>query len=220
MLSSLHWWGDESVQGLRRSCGLLAGYLYEPGMMKQNAEDYAKGLLPFLPERQWHTSRAGSLGGRLAGLRPATEELIAELLRLVQEFGFVSPAPVFVDLGSGDGRVVIAVARRLGIRGVGVEMDPQLLRQSVDEVPESLRGLVQFVQGDLAMVDVPSADIVFLYLPQERAWQGATLVNSERFRHFEEPPGFWSQIHQGLSSLTQQGMVCVFCPPVPSSYPD
>ncbi|CAE7847661.1 unnamed protein product, partial [Symbiodinium microadriaticum] len=167
MLSSLHWWGDESAQGLRRSCGLLAGYLYEPGMMKQNAEDYAKGLLPFLPERQWHTSRAGSLGGRLAGLRPATEELIAELLRLVQEFGFVSPAPVFVDLGSGDGRVVIAVARRLGIRGVGVEMDPQLVRQSVDEVPESLRGLVQFVQGDLAMVDLPSADIVFLYLPQE-----------------------------------------------------
>ena len=52
MLSSLHWWGDESAQGLRRSCGLLAGYLYEPGMMKQNAEDYAKGLLPFLPERQ------------------------------------------------------------------------------------------------------------------------------------------------------------------------
>ena len=30
------------------------------------------------------------------------------------------------------------------------------------------------------MVDLPSADIVFLYLPQERAWQGATLVNSER----------------------------------------
>ncbi|OLP97774.1 hypothetical protein AK812_SmicGene19857 [Symbiodinium microadriaticum] len=90
---------------------------------------------------RWHTSRAGSLGGRLAGLRPATEELIAELLRLVQEFGFVSPAPVFVDLGSGDGRVVIAVARRLGIRGVGVEMDPQLVRQSVDEVPESLRGI-------------------------------------------------------------------------------
>ncbi|CAE7887608.1 HERC1 [Symbiodinium sp. KB8] len=46
-------------------------------------------------------------------------------------------------------------------------MDPQLVRQSVDEVPESLRGLVQFVQGDLAMVDLPSADIVFLYLPQE-----------------------------------------------------
>ncbi|CAE7811388.1 HERC1, partial [Symbiodinium necroappetens] len=46
-------------------------------------------------------------------------------------------------------------------------MDPQLVRQSVDEVPESLRGLVQFVQGDLATVDLPSADIVFLYLPQE-----------------------------------------------------
>ncbi|CAE7827002.1 Mlycd [Symbiodinium sp. CCMP2592] len=114
MLSSLHWWGDESVQALRSSFGLLAGYLYEPDMLKQNAEAYAKGF-----------------------------ELIAELLRLVQaaEFGFVSPAPLFVDLGSGDGRVVIAVSRRLGIRGVGVEMDAQLVRQSVDQVPDSLRGL-------------------------------------------------------------------------------
>ena len=52
MLSSLHWWGDESVQALRSSFGLLAGYLYEADMLKQNAEAYAKGPVPFLPERE------------------------------------------------------------------------------------------------------------------------------------------------------------------------
>ena len=42
----------------------------------------------------------------------------------------IKPADVLIDLGSGDGRIVIAACKRFGIRATGVEIDPSLVRQS------------------------------------------------------------------------------------------
>ena len=55
-------------------------------------------------------------------------EVVAEMLRLA----VVGPGDVVYDLGSGDGRVVIAAARDFGARGVGVEIDPRLVAESTE----------------------------------------------------------------------------------------
>jgi SAM-dependent methyltransferase len=75
---------------------------------------------------------------------------------------------VVYDLGSGDGRVVIAAARDFGARGVGVEIVPQLVASSVrwakgDGVAERVR----FVRQDFFQTDLSEATVVTLYLGHE-----------------------------------------------------
>jgi SAM-dependent methyltransferase len=72
---------------------------------------------------------------------------------------------IVYDLGSGDGRIVIAAAREFGARGVGVDIDPKLIQES----EENARGAgvdnrVQFVQKDLFQVDLREATVVTLFL--------------------------------------------------------
>src|SRR5690348_10319509 len=73
-----------------------------------------------------------------------------------------------VDLGSGDGRIVIAAARRFGARGLGIELDEALVRKSRDNARRAgVSGRVQFVQGDVLTADFSGASVVTLYLLPE-----------------------------------------------------
>lgn len=92
----------------------------------------------------------------------ATPEAVGvEMLRLAA----VTPADLVVDLGSGDGRVVIAAARDFGARGVGVEIDPQLVQQSRDAAYGAAVGnRVTFLWQDLFATDLREATVVTLYL--------------------------------------------------------
>lgn len=77
----------------------------------------------------------------------------------------VSAADVVYDLGSGDGRFVITAAQQFGARGVGVEIDPQLVEQA--RAQARLAGVadrVTFRQGNLFEVDLREATVVTLYL--------------------------------------------------------
>lgn len=77
----------------------------------------------------------------------------------------VTSADVVYDLGSGDGRIVIAAAKKYGARGVGVEINPQLVAESnASARAAGVAHLVQFVQGDLFTTDVSGATVVTLYL--------------------------------------------------------
>jgi SAM-dependent methyltransferase len=88
-------------------------------------------------------------------------EVVIEILRLAR----VGPGDTVYDLGSGDGRIVIAAARDFGARGVGVELDPDLVAESAKNarragVAENTRFLLQ----DIFEADVSSATVVTLYL--------------------------------------------------------
>jgi hypothetical protein len=77
----------------------------------------------------------------------------------------VSPNDLVVDLGSGDGKIVIAAAKRFGARARGVEYSPDLIAVSrrnarIDGVADRAR----FVQGDLFEADFRDATVVTLYL--------------------------------------------------------
>jgi SAM-dependent methyltransferase len=92
---------------------------------------------------------------------PTPEETVADMLRLAQ----VDSMDVVYDLGSGDGRIVIVAAKQYGARGVGIDIDPQRIRESNENALEAgVADRVQFIQGNLYQADLSGATVVTMYL--------------------------------------------------------
>jgi SAM-dependent methyltransferase len=95
---------------------------------------------------------------------PTPNEVVVEMLNIAG----VTKDDVIYDLGSGDGRLVIAAAKQFGARGVGVEIDPKLIQESNENA--RLAGVsdrVKFLQQDLFQIDLSEATVVTLYLLPE-----------------------------------------------------
>jgi SAM-dependent methyltransferase len=91
-------------------------------------------------------------------------EVADAMLRLAS----VTERDVVYDLGSGDGRIVIAAARTHGARGVGVEIDPQLVALSRDRALTSgVADRVRILWQDIFATDIREASVVTLYLSEE-----------------------------------------------------
>lgn len=91
---------------------------------------------------------------------PTSPEIVQAMLRL----GSVRPGDVVYDLGCGDGRIVIEAAR-IGARGVGVDLDPQRIREArANARAAGVEEKVEFRLGDLFETDVRPATVVMLYL--------------------------------------------------------
>jgi SAM-dependent methyltransferase len=77
----------------------------------------------------------------------------------------VKPGDVLYDLGCGDGRIVIAAAKRFGIRGVGIDIDPERIAEAnVNARKAGVTNRVKFIQADLFDADISDATVVTLYL--------------------------------------------------------
>ena len=77
----------------------------------------------------------------------------------------VGPQDFVVDLGSGDGRIVIAAAKRHGARGVGIELDRRLVEQSrATASREGVADRVTFLHEDIFVADFSKATVVTMYL--------------------------------------------------------
>ncbi len=73
-----------------------------------------------------------------------------------------------IDLGSGDGRIVITAARRFGATGLGVEIVPDLVRESrVNARAAGVHGRAEFREQDLFITDLARATVVTMYLLPE-----------------------------------------------------
>lgn len=84
--------------------------------------------------------------------------------RMLQMAG-VGRDDVVYDLGSGDGRIVIMAAREFGARGVGVDIDPELIRKArANAVTAGVADRVTFVEQDLFTADISQATVVAVYL--------------------------------------------------------
>lgn len=82
------------------------------------------------------------------------------------DLGQVGPGDYIIDLGSGDGRIAIAAAHR-GAFGLGVDIDPELVRESRKRAAEDgVQDRVMFVQQDLFETDISQASVVTMYLLQ------------------------------------------------------
>jgi cyclopropane fatty-acyl-phospholipid synthase-like methyltransferase len=75
------------------------------------------------------------------------------------------PSDVVYDLGCGDGRIVIQAAKRYGARGVGIDNNPERIREAEENARrEGVSHLARFRVGDLYDADLHEATVVALYL--------------------------------------------------------
>ena len=92
---------------------------------------------------------------------PTPHETVAAMLKL----GEVKTGDVLYDLGSGDGRIPIAAAKQFGVKGVGIDIDPQRIKEANANAKEAgVTNLVTFRQEDLFQADFREATVVTLYL--------------------------------------------------------
>ncbi len=95
---------------------------------------------------------------------PTPQEVVDEMLKLAQ----VTKDDVIYDLGSGDGRIPITAAQRHGTRGIGIDINPQRIREANANAREAgVTDRVEFLQQDLFESDISEATVVTLYLLPE-----------------------------------------------------
>lgn len=98
---------------------------------------------------------------KLAPYYPTPESVVERMLKL----GGLKPGEKTFDLGSGDGRVVIMAAQKFGADATGIEMDPDLHKQSTDRIKSlGLEKKARIILGDIAKQDFSSADMLTVYL--------------------------------------------------------
>jgi len=92
---------------------------------------------------------------------PTPQEVVDEMLSVAA----VGPKDVLFDLGSGDGRIPITAAKRWGTRGLGIDIDPQRVREAnANAKAAGVTDRVKFLQGDLFELDLSEATVITLYL--------------------------------------------------------
>ena len=91
---------------------------------------------------------------------PTPDALVARMLDMAK----VTPQDYLVDLGSGDGRTVIAAAKR-GIKALGIEYNPDMVAISTRNAQAAGVGdRAKFIQGDIFATDFSDATVVTMYL--------------------------------------------------------
>ena len=92
---------------------------------------------------------------------PTTEEAVQAMLKLAD----VKKTDIVYDLGCGDGRIVIAAAKEYGAHGVGIDINPQRVREAKENAKKAgVETLVHFEENDLFEVDIHEASVVTLFL--------------------------------------------------------
>jgi hypothetical protein len=92
---------------------------------------------------------------------PTAQLTVDEMLRLAG----VTAQDFVIDLGSGDGRIVITAARKFGARGLGVDLDFNLVIQSEESARQAgVADRVKFLQQDLFKTDLSQASVITTYL--------------------------------------------------------
>ena len=91
-----------------------------------------------------------------------------EIVNAMLALAGVTHDDVVYDLGCGDGRIVIAAAKEFGARGVGVDLDPQRIREAqANAVRVGVADRVTFRVQDIFDTDIKSATVVTLFLSPE-----------------------------------------------------
>jgi SAM-dependent methyltransferase len=92
---------------------------------------------------------------------PSTPEIVAGMLDL----GNVTKKDVVIDLGCGDGRIVVEAVRKYGARGIGIDIDPERIAEARENARKAgVGGRIEFRTQDLFEADIGSATVVMLYL--------------------------------------------------------
>ena len=141
--------------------------------------------------------------GQLAPFDPTPPEIVERMLRLAA----IKPGDVLYDLGAGDGRVAIAAAKKFGIKAVGFEIDPGLVKLARENVrKQGVQNLVEIRQEDFLTADLSLPSVVTLYL----SYDGNLAVR----------PRLMSQLKSGARVVSYTFDMAEWQPKVAESYRD
>jgi SAM-dependent methyltransferase len=102
-------------------------------------------------------------------------DLVSKMLQMAN----VKKTDVVYDLGCGDARMLVLAAQKYGTQGVGYEIDPKMVKESLSNVARNhVEKLVKIIQADIFTVDLSKADVIPLYLLPE--------MNSKLIAQFEK----------------------------------
>src|SRR5215471_13578583 len=88
---------------------------------------------------------------------PTTEEAVQAMLKLAG----VKKSDTVYDLGCGDGRIVVSAAKTYGAHAVGIDIDPQRIREAKENAKKAgVESLVRFEENDLFKADFRPATVV------------------------------------------------------------
>jgi outer membrane protein assembly factor BamB len=160
-----------------------------------------KSILLSLTERERESGDATNAAPRLGRDRPPDAIFIPtpnDVVERMLDLAGVKAQDVVYDLGSGDGRIVIAAARKFGARAVGYEIDPSFVKLSRQRIVDNkVESLVRIEHEDVFTLDLSGADVitVFLYpqlmerlLPQLQKLKPGTRIVSHQFEMPGVPP--------------------------------
>ncbi len=92
---------------------------------------------------------------------PTPQEVVDKMLAMAR----VTPNDYLIDLGSGDGRIVVTAVRKYGARGFGVDLNPQRIREAVENALQNgVSDRTAFYQRNLFETDLSSASVITMYL--------------------------------------------------------
>jgi len=92
---------------------------------------------------------------------PTTEQAVQAMLKLAG----VKKTDVVYDLGCGDGRIVVAAAKTYGARGVGIDINPERIKEAKENAKKAgVENLVRFEEHDLFLASFKEATVVTLFL--------------------------------------------------------
>lgn len=106
-----------------------------------------------------------ALGPKLdAGFIATYPDVVQGMLQIAD----LKPGDIVYDLGCGDGRIVIAAAKQYGVKGVGIDLNPKRVGESIFNAQQAgVEKLVRFEVGNFFEVDFSEATVVMLYLPAD-----------------------------------------------------
>jgi hypothetical protein len=92
---------------------------------------------------------------------PTPQPVVDAMLKL----GEVKKGDVLYDLGSGDGRIPITAAKRYGVRGTGIDINPERIAEAeANAKNENVTNMVRFLNQDLFEANISDATVITLYL--------------------------------------------------------
>lgn len=92
---------------------------------------------------------------------PTPQVAVEKMLEMAE----IKEGDLVYDLGCGDGRIVVTAAKKYGVKAVGVDIDPQRIEESLNNVRSNkVEHLVTIKQADIFELDLSEADVVTLYL--------------------------------------------------------
>lgn len=114
------------------------------------------GLIPIAAQQQASQGRRPDIHWV-----PTPPAVVDAMLKLAD----VKPSDVVYDLGCGDGIIVTTAAQKYGARAVGIDIDPQRVKEATERAQKmGVSDKVKIIQGDLFEANIKDASVVTLYL--------------------------------------------------------